>query len=149
MCVKSPPDRGQIDARSGADRGPKAPRSRRDLKPDGRSSGARRLRDLIKAFSDEIGGELTESEASLVRQAAALTLRCEQLQAAISRGEEVDDDLLIRISGTGKRLLSSIAKRAADKKPTGETLQEYFARRGAEKAALEEAEADEDEGDDT
>jgi hypothetical protein len=65
---------------------------------------------------------LSESESSLVRQAAAMTLRAEQLQAAIVRGEAVDDDLLVRISGTGKRLLGAIASKSTDRKPVVQTL---------------------------
>jgi hypothetical protein len=98
---------------------------------DERSAGARRFRDLVAAFSDEIGGELSESERSLVRQSAALTLRCEQLQEAIVRGDEIDDDLLVRISGTGKRLLSAIAVRSSGKKPATQTLNEYLAAKHA------------------
>jgi hypothetical protein len=98
---------------------------------DGRSHHARRFRDLVSAYSDEIGGTLSESESGLVRQAAALALRCEQLQAAIVRGEDVDDDLLVRISGTAKRLLGAIAVKSDGRKPAGPTLEDYLAARTA------------------
>jgi hypothetical protein len=98
---------------------------------DGRSHHARRFRDLVDAYTTEIGGTLTESESGLVRQAAALALRCEQLQAAIVRGEAVDDDLLVRISGTARRLLSAISSKGADRKPGAPTLQDYLAARAA------------------
>jgi hypothetical protein len=125
-----------IDARSMADRAPKAPRSTRDRKPDGRSAGARRFRAIVEAFSEEIGGQLSESELGLVRQAAALALRCEQLQAAIVRGEVVDDDLLVRISGTSKRLLGAIAVKSDGRKPAGgNAFQEYLAKHAAAQAA--------------
>jgi hypothetical protein len=116
-----------------------AARSGRGRKPDGRSSGALRFKALVNAFTAEIGGQLSESESSLVKQAAALTLRCEQLQAAIIRGEEIDDDLLVRISGTGKRLLAAIASKSDGRKPAGgSALATYLAAR---------AEAAEDDGD--
>jgi hypothetical protein len=105
---------------------------------DGRSHHARRFRDLVAAYTAEIGGTLTESESGLLRQAAALALRCEQLQAAIVRGEAVDDDLLIRISGTAKRLLGAIASKSADREPGGTmTLPQYAAMKAAERDALQ------------
>ena len=100
---------------------------------DGRSHHARRFRDLVLAYESEIGGPLTESESGLVRQAAALALRCEQLQAAIVRGEVIDDDLLVRISGTAKRMLGAIAVKA--KPATGGAFQEYLAKHAAARAA--------------
>jgi hypothetical protein len=53
---------------------------------DGRSPAARRFRDLIQLYETEVGGVLTEVERGLIRQAAALTIRAEQLQAAIVEG---------------------------------------------------------------
>jgi hypothetical protein len=100
---------------------------------DGRSPLARRFRDLIKAYEAEIGGELTEVERGLVKQAAALTLRAEQMQAAIVRGEPIDNDQLIRISGTAKRILGAIGDKASKRKPAAPTLQDHIARRTAER----------------
>jgi hypothetical protein len=54
---------------------------------DGRSSTARRFRDLVAAFEAEIGGNLTEVERGLVKQAAALTIRAERPQADIVNGK--------------------------------------------------------------
>jgi hypothetical protein len=68
----------------------------------------------------------------MIRQAAGLTLRAEQLQAAIVRGEAVDDDQLIRLSSTARRLLTAIAAKAAKRKPPAPTLQDHIARRRAE-----------------
>jgi hypothetical protein len=66
---------------------------------DGRSATARRFRDICISYET---GNVTEVERDLVRQAAGLTLRAEQLQAAIVRGEAVDNDELIRLSRTLK-----------------------------------------------
>ncbi len=81
---------------------------------DGRSTGARRFKDLIESFSRDMGGIdcLSETEQSLIRQAAIVTMRGEQLQAAIVRGEHVDPDDLVRLSNTARRCLASIPKRA-------------------------------------
>jgi hypothetical protein len=103
---------------------------------DGRSSSARRFRDLVLAYEGELGGELSEAERSLVRQAVALQLQAERMQEMIVRGEAVDSDALIRVSSTSKRLLSIIAAKTGKRKVSaGPTLQEYAAQKAAEKAA--------------
>jgi hypothetical protein len=117
-----------IAARSKPDRGQIAPRSTRGQKPDGRSAGARRYRAIVAAFTAEIGGgDLSESDRALIKQAATLTLRGEQLAADVVAGKEINDDQLVRLSGQARRLLASISAKAADKKPAGQTLQEYMA----------------------
>lgn len=82
---------------------------------DGRCVAARRFRDLIVAFELEVGGVLTESERAIIKQAAALTLRAEELQGDLITGKEIDNDLLIRLTGTARRILGSIGVKA-DKK---------------------------------
>lgn len=94
---------------------------------DGRSASARRFRDLVRSFSEEIGGELTELELGLVRQAAAVTLKAEALQAALVRGEPVDGDQLIRLSGTARRILSAIGATAEKRKPAAPSLHDHIA----------------------
>jgi hypothetical protein len=125
-----------------ADQVPKASRSTCGQKPDGRSAGARRFRAIVAAFTGEIGGELTESERSLVEQAALLQLRCEQLRADVISGKPVDDDLLIRLASTSRRALSKIT--AKTKPATGESLAQYMARKQAEHDALADDGDDED-----
>lgn len=88
---------------------------------DGRTVSARRYRDLVVAFEHEVGiGSLTESEKSLIRQAAALTLRAEELQSALVLGADIDTDLLVRLSGTAKRILASIGAKATRKPADGQ-----------------------------
>lgn len=101
---------------------------------DGRSAAARRFRDICRGYEAEAGGSVTEVERDLIRQAAGLTLRAEQLQAAIVRGEPVNNDELIRLSSTAKRLLEAIRAKAAKRKPAAPTLQEHLAKRAAERA---------------
>jgi hypothetical protein len=78
---------------------------------DGRSASARRFRDLVQAYEAEVGGTLSELERGLVRQAAILSLKTEQMQESIVRGENVDSDTLIRLSGEARRILTSLRKR--------------------------------------
>ncbi len=84
---------------------------------DGRSASARRFRDLLESFSAEYGGvgSLNETTRALIRQAASLTIRAEQLQAAIVRGEPVDPDELIRLTNTARRTLAGIRRKEQPK----------------------------------
>lgn len=92
---------------------------------DGRSAPARRFRDLVRSYSRDLGGVegLTPAELTLVRQAAALTMRAEELQGAIVRGETIDPDELIRIASASRRTFAGIRKRA----PKMKTLSEHLA----------------------
>ncbi len=93
---------------------------------DGRSAGARRFRDLSKAFAAELGGlaTLSEPERALVRQAAGLTLQTERLQVAIAKGEKIDPDELIRLASEARRALNGIRRR---EQPKAASLSEYLA----------------------
>lgn len=102
---------------------------------DGRTLNSRRFRSLCDAFAAEFGGQLTEVDRSLIAQAAGLTLRAEQLQGAIVRGETISNDELVRITSTARRLLETIRAKADKRKPAGPTLADYLARKAAEKAA--------------
>jgi len=93
---------------------------------DGRSPAARRFRDLVDAYTSEIGGELTEVERGLVKQAAALTLTAEGMQADIVNGKPVDTDAMIRVTSTAKRILGAISAKAAKNKPAGPSLEDIF-----------------------
>jgi hypothetical protein len=113
---------------------------------DERSSGARRFRDLVTAYSADLGDNLSEADLAMVRTAAALTLKSEQMQAQLAAGEEVDSDALIRLAGTTKRSLHAIGAKAADRKPGALSLAEYLARRTAEAAGDDDTDGDDDAG---
>jgi hypothetical protein len=102
---------------------------------DGRTASARRYRDLCRAFEAELGGPLNEVELGLVKQAATLTLRAEQMQGAVVRGEMVNSDQLIRLSGTARRILNSIAAKASKRKPAP-NLTGHPHKRAAERAEV-------------
>jgi len=101
---------------------------------DGRSSSARRFRDLVRAYETEVGGNLTEVERGLIRQAAALTFKAETLQSDLVNGNPVDGDQLIRLTGTAKRILSAIGEKASKRKEPAPTLADHLRKR-AELAA--------------
>jgi len=95
---------------------------------DGRSALARRFRDICRSYELEAGGEVSEVERDLIRQAAGLVVRGEQMQAALIRGEPVNNDELVRISSTAKRLLETIRAKADKRQPArGASLQAYLA----------------------
>src|SRR3712207_4563673 len=81
---------------------------------DGRTVAARRFRDLIAEFSADLGGmaALGNAERTLIRQAAALTMEAERVQAFIVKGEHVTHDALVRIPSEARRILLSLAARA-------------------------------------
>jgi hypothetical protein len=96
---------------------------------DGGTVSARRYRDLVCAFEAEVGGgaALTESERATIQQAAAITLRAEELQSALVLGKPIDSDLLVRLTGTARRLLNGIKGKAEDRRPAGPDLASYLA----------------------
>ena len=61
-------------------------------KVDGRRHEARRYRDILQGFVDELGGvkKLTETQRQLARRAATLCVHGERMEAAFVQGEEID-----------------------------------------------------------
>ena len=62
---------------------------------DGRTREARRWRDLFLSAMHRTGGK----HEQLCRSIASLTLRHEQLDARLARGEDVDSTELVKLSG--------------------------------------------------
>jgi hypothetical protein len=113
---------------------------------DERSAGARRFRDLVAAFSEDLGDDLSEADMAMVRTAAGLTLKSELLQDDLAAGVPVDAETLIKLAGTSRRALAAISAKAIERKPAGgENLAQYMARRAAEAAELR---SDDDDGED-
>jgi hypothetical protein len=101
----------------------------------GSSKYGRRYRDLIDAYSLELGGDLSQFEMAMVKQAAALAIQSEVMQAAIINGEPVSSDDLIRISSEVRRILDAIAAQAVTRKPsTAPSLSDHAAKRALERA---------------
>jgi ribosomal protein L12E/L44/L45/RPP1/RPP2 len=137
MCARRQPPAYQAPTtRSAVSNG-----SRLHQTGDARSAGARRFRDLVAAFSADLGSNLSESDLAMVRTAAALTLKSEQIQADLAAGEDVDSDALIRLAGTTRRSLAAISAKA--KPASGSAFQEYLAKHAAQ-AAADDDDTDED-----
>jgi threonine aldolase len=108
---------------------------------DGRSAGARLLRDREHALAEPLGGlaALSSAERLRVQTAAALSVRLEQIRSALARGDLVlSDEDLVRLSNGLTRELSALDKLAAAKrkaKPSGGDLAAYLASKAAAEAA--------------
>jgi hypothetical protein len=98
---------------------------------DGRTASARRFRDLAQSLIDDLGGDVSESQLLLIRQAAMVGLTVERLQAVIVSGGDADPELLIRLANTQTRSLQELGlglKRGRGAAPSGSTaLADYIA----------------------
>jgi len=94
---------------------------------DGRTVTSRRFRDLVEAYSAELGGELSEADRALVMQAAAVQIRCEEIQLEIVEGRDVDPDLLVRLSSENRRLLAGLGAKAVKAKSPPPTIHDLMA----------------------
>lgn len=92
---------------------------------DGRSLWARRMRDLMEAHTDDMGGAeyLSEAERSLARRAAVIEVELEYQETALAEarmnGQPVPADALdlyAKLSNTLRRLLvtTGLRRRARD-----------------------------------
>jgi hypothetical protein len=107
---------------------------------DGRSAAARRYRDLVVAFEREFKCA-TESERTLIRNAALMTVKLEEMAAATIRGEHVDIGDMTRTIGSQRRILNTLEKRTDADAPAILSLAEHL-------AAGQEIFVDEDAADD-
>jgi hypothetical protein len=120
-----------------ANRRPRRTRSGTALpRSDGRTIASRRFRQLVEEFERELGGELSEADRSLIKQAANLVQVSERLQADVIAGVPVDADALVRISSEARRILGMLKAKAAKSQPPAPTIHDLVA----------ELEADDSEG---
>jgi hypothetical protein len=77
---------------------------------DGRSSAARRFRDLVGAYIADMGGldMCSEVKLGLLRRLAACTVRAEMLEARMMSGEDVSVSELCSLASTAVRLSSRL-----------------------------------------
>jgi hypothetical protein len=100
-----------------------------DLLPalDGRSSAARRFRDLVGAYIADMGGLdlCSEVKLGLLRRLAACTVRAEMLEAELLNGGQVSVSELCALASTAVRLSSRLGLERCQK-TVGPTLAEYL-----------------------
>jgi hypothetical protein len=74
---------------------------------DGRSSEARRFRDILRGYQCQLPAATDEERAVLVM----LQRRLEQLQSQLVRGEPVDDATMLQVTRTHRELLNELKGR--------------------------------------
>lgn len=83
---------------------------------DGRSTLYRRYKDLVGDYVDAVGGNPNATMFAIIRDAAAITAKNEEMQAQIVKGGEVDMAIYLRSIDTLIKLLSKIGiKKTLDK----------------------------------
>jgi len=107
---------------------------------DGRSTIARRLRDIVRGLLIEFD-VTTEADQALVRQAAVLSVLSEQLQAQLVRGELVDARTITNLSGQLRRILADLRQRTGQRGPPPPSLHEHLAAFGTTLDADDEEDA--------
>lgn len=107
--------------------------SRIHLFGDGRSTEARRYRDLLAQFSSELGGmaALSATAQQIVRRAAQTSVECELLEAARAAGEPVSATAYASAANVNRRALRDFEALKRQHQPKRKTLAEHFAARAA------------------
>jgi hypothetical protein len=112
-ALEVPPEAAAKHATSGGQGSAKRARRPRQPAPKRRTprGAIRRFNGLVaKLAADRALGVV---EIEMVRQAAAMMLRAEQLQAGIVNGEEIDPDELIRLSSEARRALRALGVKSS------------------------------------
>jgi len=103
---------------------------------DGRSTWARRLRDLIELHTNDLGGDanISEAERAIVRRASVLIVELERMETDFALADGAPNiatlDAYQRAAGNLRRLLESLGlqRRARDVTPK---LSQYLERKPA------------------
>ncbi len=98
---------------------------------DGRSTWARRMRDLIELHVSDLGGvdACSNAERALVRRAACLSLECELLESQFATDGQASPqslDLYQRTSNSLRRLLESLGLERRHRDVTPASVSAYL-----------------------
>ena len=98
---------------------------------DGRTSDARRFRDICAGLIEELGREPTQSELLLVRQASTATVALERLQAKTIMGQLTPVELteVSRLANVANRTMARLKLKPRGSN-AGLDLTAYLAGRG-------------------
>ena len=93
---------------------------------DGRSALARRWRDIASQLTADIGGDPSEAQSLIARRAATLGVWCEQCEAGLAGGGELDIIAFTTATNALRRLLADLGleRRARDVTSLGQILRE-------------------------
>jgi alkylhydroperoxidase family enzyme len=92
---------------------------------DGRTIQAKRFQQLLGGLSAEFDN-ISAPDKSLIRNAAFLVLKCEDLQAQHLRGEPVANDEIIRLSALLNRSMLALKRRSAALDPTAPSIANHW-----------------------
>jgi len=103
---------------------------------DGRSTTARRVRDLAATYTAAMGGGegLTAIDRENILKAAQLTVAAEDMRRRSLKGEEIDLASLIKLENLAARAVRALNLGVKRKAPAA-SLQDYLRSKAAENAA--------------
>ena len=87
---------------------------------DGRSALARRYRDILGQLTSDLGSDPSEAQSLIARRAVTLAVWCEQAEAELANGAELDIGTFTTAANAMRRLLNDLGleRRARDITPT-------------------------------
>ena len=110
---------------------------------DGRSTAARRYRDLVQAYAEPLGGlmGLSAAQAALVREAASVSVQSESMASALARGEWVDPEQSVRVANTLSKLVNRLEKLSLQQRARAPrfSISDYLELRDRRAADVDEA----------
>lgn len=99
---------------------------------DGRSTLARRYRDILSELVSDLGGDPSGAQSAIARRAAALCVSCEQAEAEMVAGNKIDIGEFTTAANSMRRLLTDLGleRKAKDITPTlGRYLETNYSRK--------------------
>ena len=84
---------------------------------DGRSTMARRFREITTGIEDDLGGDLTEAQRNILARAATLAVWAEEREAELARGEDFDAAQYATVANAMRRLLTDLGLHRASEAP--------------------------------
>ena len=104
---------------------------------DNRSTFVRRRRDLIRTYTDALGGaeKVSATVMNDVVRAVDLVLIAEKARSQALCGEKLDLDVLTRLESTADRAVRRLGIKPGSNAPKPMTITQYTAQKVAEKAA--------------
>jgi hypothetical protein len=93
---------------------------------DYRSPLGRRFRELVEDYTNEFE-TASKFDTDLIRLAAGLVMKSEEMTAATVRGENVDADAVIKMAGQLRRVLADLKRRSQSSAPPAASILDRFA----------------------
>jgi hypothetical protein len=87
---------------------------------DGRTTSARRFKEIIASLSADLGGDLTEAQKAIAARAATMAVWCEQAETEFANGGDFDVTTFATVANALRRLLADLGleRRARDVTPS-------------------------------